>query len=133
MDFKKAVLELKRGSTDSVFEQAVQRLAADTAYHVQEHAEMTGRTITGNDTPTKADDGLLMTYDSAGVGTVTISPDADGLWSGSHTLTLYIAGAGIPAFAAGSGVTLRNSGGKTGVQYGFLSVVRVGANTWAVC
>lgn len=74
----------------------------------------------------------VLVCDSASVITITVN--ADNL-IGTTTpqnvvVALYMAGAGVPAFAAGTGVTIRGTA-PTLAQYGTMGIMRVGANEWA--
>ena len=89
------------------------------------------RTMTASGNMASDDDDKTVTYNSGSVGTLTIPSDAIGNWRDNAVLVVYIAGAGVPVFAAGAGVTLRSPAGLAGgVQYGFITAVRVGPNEW---
>jgi hypothetical protein len=67
---------------------------------------------------------------SASVITITIPTDAELKTGGKDVLNMFVAGTGIPVFAAGAGVTLRGTP-VTVAQYGIRSAMRVGPNVWA--
>jgi hypothetical protein len=80
-----------------------------------------------------ADSGNTIVYTSSSGGNFTIPNDATVAWQGNDTITLYMASTGAPAFAAGSGVTLRSAVGiPSAVQYGIIAAMRVAANEWAL-
>lgn len=91
------------------------------------------RSVTASTTAIKADNNGLITYNSASAGTITITNDSLGGWSGNEFIAAYQAGAGGVSFVAGAGVTLRApSGVAAAVQYGTIGVQRVGPNEWAL-
>ena len=61
---------------------------------------------------------------------ITIPSDATLGASGQATVAIYQGGTGAASFAAGAGVTLRNTA-PTPAQYKTHGVMRVGANEWA--
>jgi len=81
---------------------------------------------------TSSDNNKTLVVTNASATTFTIPIDATAGWQDGAFISLYQAGAGSPAFAAGSGVTLRNPNSVAASQYGFIAAQRVGPNEWAV-
>jgi hypothetical protein len=96
-------------------------------------AEADAKTLTASANAEVGDaNGDVITCDSADVVTVTILNDATVRWPEASVIVLYQAGVGVPVFAAGSGVTLRNPASVVAAQYKFLAVQKVAANSWAI-
>ena len=82
------------------------------------------RNLLGSDVETRID------ATSASPIVLTIQTDAIMGTSGAETVAIYQGGTGAASFAAGAGVTLRNTA-PTPAQYKTHGVMRVGANEWA--
>lgn len=89
-----------------------------------ENIAAASRILTASDVET------IVKCNSASAVVLTILSDALGGFNGMACIGLYQAGAGAGSFSAGSGVTLRGTA-PTIAQYGFMGIVRVGANEWA--
>jgi len=93
----------------------------------------TGRlgVTTGNLLLTDAN--TILYSNSASNQTFTIPQESSVAWAADTVIGLYQGGAGVNAFAAGAGVTLRSpSGIAASVQYGHIFARRVGVNEWAL-
>jgi hypothetical protein len=83
-------------------------------------------------TLSSSDNNKTLVVNSASATTFTILNDSTGGWGDDAFVTLFQSGVGAPAFAAGSGVTIRNPSVLVASQYKHLSAHRVGANEWAI-
>lgn len=93
----------------------------------------TGRSLTASTTAGLADANTRIIASHATVAIVlTIPNDATINWPADTSLTVYQELAATASFAAGAGVTLRAPTGTavTSVQFGLISVLKVGANEW---
>jgi hypothetical protein len=92
-----------------------------------------GRTVTASTTLAKTDSGKTLIGNSASAVVFTIPNDTTVSWADMESVTVLQRGAGTVSFAAGAGVTLRAPAGPAaGVQYGFITAVRIGANEWTL-
>lgn len=92
-----------------------------------------GRLITSNDTPIHSDSATMLLSNTASAHNITISNDATSAWVTDDKLAVMQLGAGLPAFVAGSGVTLRTPAGYTGSAiYVPIYATRIAANEWVV-
>jgi len=93
-----------------------------------------GRTVTGATTLAKTDSGKAIVGDSGSSIVFTIPNDATVAWKDMESISVYQKGVGAVSFTAGAGVTLRAPAGPAvAARYGFISVVRVGVDEWAIC
>lgn len=114
-------------TTPSTITAAQAKLAAKTHGHGGTAAVGASRALT------VADDQQTLVVNSASAVALTIPNDSTVAWADGAFITLYQAGAGVPAFVAGPGVTLQNPTlAVASSAQPFLSVARVAANTWAV-
>ncbi len=93
-----------------------------------------GRTVTGATALAKTDSGKVLVGDSGSSIAFTIPNDTTVAWEDMEYISVYQKGVGAVSFTAGAGVTLRAPAGPAAaVRYGFINVVRIAANEWAIC
>lgn len=93
----------------------------------------TSREITGAATLIASDVNAVIRFNSASTAVITIPSDTTlGIVTyGTQSITVYVAGAGVPTFA-GSGATINGSPRSGIAQDQFITLVQAGAaNTWA--
>jgi len=95
---------------------------------------VTGRTVAAAAaTGLLGDAGTVVYANFATAVTFTIPNDTTVVWPADTVIGLYQVGVGVPAFAAGAGVTLRSPAGiAAAVQYAHIFARKVGANEWAL-
>lgn len=80
-------------------------------------------------TLTQEDTGAVLNCNSGSAIVITIPTDAIGKWLGNSSVAICQLGTGASSFAAGAGVTLRNTP-PTPAQYKTHAIMRVAANEW---
>lgn len=113
-------------------ESGVTNLTADLAARALKNPST--RVITTSDTPTNADDGNWVEYNSASGATITIQPTSTGSWTVGATLNYRQQSTGAFTAAQGAGVTFINlSGSLVSLGAGATMVfVYKGSDVWYV-
>jgi len=74
----------------------------------------------------------IVTLSNAAAITLTVPPESSVAWPTGTTIVLAQLGAGTVTVAAGAGVTINSAGSALdiGEQYGIVTLVKTGTNTW---
>lgn len=74
----------------------------------------------------------IVTLSNAAAITLTVPPESSVAWPAGTTIVLAALGAGTVTVTAGSGVTINSAGSAVdiGAQYGVVTLLKTGTDTW---